>query len=277
MEELDRWAIAVDALETLTYWGEEVIIEVARREGMRMFESRRLEVMMELAQAACRTSDEVSALIRADLPVGALARWRRLYEFSVLVAVLDRFDDQTAELFRTHEALRRDKETVRAYRISKARGYERDQREVVKAAQSRIDSIAAEHGSSFTAEFAWVHEALLELSSKYARAVDQGRRTHPTLADLAEAVELDMFASEYALASAAVHASTEIHGLGPLARKRGTQTAGHNSSYGISVSCGVLALAPDPADEEMNAAVDIVIAMSHEVANRFNPRAPEST
>lgn len=81
-----------------------------------------------------------------------------------------------------------------------------------------------------------------------------------------------MMASEYAEASAAVHASTQLDGL--IEGQRAFTMAGHNACYGILVSCGRAALADESLiDDELSSAVDVIIEMAHTAAARFPPYA----
>lgn len=270
MKRLEQWGDAFDALERLIHWGSEIDLEFEYRAGPRIYSSARLTALAHLCLLANQTAHEVLVLLRADHEVGALSRWRRLYEFSVLISFLADLDDKEAARFQRHEQLRLDRATVQRYRISKDYGYERDDPETVREAQKRIDDAESEFGKDFSLEYGWAHEPLLAGSPKYARAYEQGRRRNPGLQDLARAVELDMFAAEYAEASASVHASTQLDGL--VGGVRALRMAAHNTCYAVSVSCGRFVLSEsDLIDEDLDGAVETLTAMSHQVAALFAP------
>src|SRR4051812_47691794 len=73
MQRLDATGAAVDDLECFGYWAAVVLGEFEKRAIPR---SRIAEALLHLAMYSYRTLDEIVWLLRADLPRGALGRWR---------------------------------------------------------------------------------------------------------------------------------------------------------------------------------------------------------
>lgn len=266
MREQDSWEPALAALEALNFWALTVTLEAGLRK-IDLEQTARKEVIGFLGLTSHETADEIVVLLRQNHPVAALSRWRRLFESSVLISVLADGDEALAQRFQDHERLRRDKEVFRRYRIAKEFGYDREEKDTVRAAQRRIDEVEARYGKDFGLEYGWATAHVLERSEWFARDHENGRPS-PTFAHLSETAELQMMASEYAEASAAVHASTQLDGL--VDGKRAFSMAGHNACYGISVSCGRASLAEESViDDELNSAVDVIIEMSHSAAANF--------
>jgi hypothetical protein len=272
-EKLHGWEERIDQLERLSFWASELVADFAKRTVV-LEPSVRRDVLQDMASWADGTANEVVTLLRTNHPQGALARWRRLHEYAVLASFLRGSDEETADMFIAHERLRNDRETVRIYRISKEYGYERDRREFVQAAQARIDQTLANYGPDFGMEFTWAHGVTYNSHSRYRRAYDKGRRRSPTMADLAELVGLAQFATDYSLASSAVHASTGMNGN--VTARRAWHIAGHNSAYAIGWIAGHVAESEDAVyDDDVHASIRVVGEMAHQVALAFSSRGPQ--
>lgn len=86
MRKLDAWEPALAALEALNYWALTVTLEAGVR-GIGLEKTARREVIGFLGLTSHETADKIVVLLRQNHPVAALSRWRRLFEFSVLISV----------------------------------------------------------------------------------------------------------------------------------------------------------------------------------------------
>ena len=274
MGRMQKWGPTLDRLEGLEYWANQVIGEFENR--VAGTPSIRIEVLLYLHLKASKTADEIIALLRSDLPRGAVARWRTLHEYAISISFLADSDDETAELFRRHEHMRADKEIVHHHRLAKEYDLPRLDSDFVREANRRVEEVREDLGDDFMREWGWAHDALLQRSDRYRQAVEKGRRSHPTLPDVSYATELAPFDSQYALASAAVHSSTDLNGRLPEEVMFGI--AGHNTAQAILVIVVAIALSEETeTGGDLDSAVGLVAEIAAKVGSEFESDGPPAT
>ncbi|WP_413207590.1 DUF5677 domain-containing protein [Rhodospirillum sp. A1_3_36] len=65
----------------------------------------RRHAILILHMRACQTALEIVTLLESGLPDGAYARWRTLYEISIVAFVIDQFGDDIAERYLAHDVV----------------------------------------------------------------------------------------------------------------------------------------------------------------------------
>ncbi len=157
-----RWSKGLDPLRMMLIASREVGAVFSDRLHRSKAKTglRKREALLILHLRACRTTLEILTLIENGLPDGAFARWRTLYEITVVAFFLDKHDDETAERYLAHDAvgareflLTEHKFAAQEYDPSKLKGHarkiEKDYQEVVKA-----------YGKSFSGPYGWAAESL---------------------------------------------------------------------------------------------------------------------
>lgn len=102
-----RWSKGLDPLRMMLIASHEVgelFAEKITRSKAKKGQNKR-QVLSLLHMRACQTTLEIITLLENGLPDGAYARWRTLYEISVVAFFLDRFGDEAARRYIAHDAV----------------------------------------------------------------------------------------------------------------------------------------------------------------------------
>lgn len=157
-----RWAKAIDPLRMILIAsrevGQEFAEKLARSKAKNGIVKR--EAIMALHMRACQTTMEILTLLENGLSDGAFARWRTLYEISVVALVIDRFGDEIAERYLLHdvvtmrEAIMNEfKHDDQIYDPSSLKGEE-------KEIEDEFQALIGEYGNSFKSSYGWAAESL---------------------------------------------------------------------------------------------------------------------
>lgn len=189
-----RWAAGLDPLRMLLSAsrevGQEFASKLARSRAKNGIVKR--EAIMVLHMRACQTAMEIITLLENGLPDGAYARWRTLYEISVVAFLIDRIGDEIAEQYLAHDAVSMRQSIVNEFRHrgenydpTKLRGEE-------KLIEDEYQAAVEQFGKPFASSYGW---AAHNLGLK-----------NPRFQDLENAVDWNALPPDYKWSSFKIHA-----------------------------------------------------------------------
>lgn len=227
-----RWGPCLDALRMMLTASREVgdafSNRLARSRAKKGIVTR--EVTLALHLRACQTALEIITLLENGLPDGAYARWRTLYEISVVAFFISRFGDEAAERYVAHDIVAMRDSTANefhhdglTYDASKLTG-------ALKAQEVEYDAAVMKFGKSFKGPYGWAAHSL--------------NIAAPRFQDLEKAIEWGTLPPNYKSSSFKVHAGIAgtIRTLGSIgddvfihsgATNAGLQIPAMNAAYSL--------------------------------------------
>lgn len=152
------------------------------------------EALLILHMRACQTTLEILTLIENGLPDGAYARWRTLYEITVVAFFVSRFGDEAAERYMEHDVVSARESLVNEFKFS---GEQYDPMLLegeAKEIEGDFVAVVQKFGKSFAGPYGWAADSL-------------GKKS-PRFQDLEEAVDWGALPPEYKWSSFKVHAGS---------------------------------------------------------------------
>lgn len=218
-----RWSKGLDPLRMMLTASREVgqdfADRLARSKAKKGVAKR--HAIMILHMRGCQTTLEILTLLENGLADGAYARWRTLYEISVVAFVIERFGDEIAERYLDHDVVSMREAVINEIRHD-GKNYEPgNPPKQLKELETDFKALLAEYGKSFAGQYGW---AASHLNVKA-----------PRFSDLERAVDWDALPPHYKWSSYKVHAGIAggVRGLGSI----GDQTIIHGgaSNAGIDI------------------------------------------
>ncbi|WP_110752952.1 DUF5677 domain-containing protein [Phyllobacterium leguminum] len=164
-----RWASGLDVLRMLLIASR----EIGETFSQKLFRSKakrglvKREAIVLLHMRACQTTLEIVTLLENGLPDGAYARWRTLYEISVVAFVIDRFGDEIAERYLAHDLVSMREYIINEYK-HEGRKYEPQSLEgEEKEIEEGFQRVIAEFGQSFAGPYGWSADSLSLKSPRF--------------------------------------------------------------------------------------------------------------
>jgi Family of unknown function (DUF5677) len=216
-----RWAKGLDPLRMLVIAsrevGEEFASKLVRSKAKKGLIKR--EAIMILHMRACQTALEIVTLLENGLPDGAFARWRTLYEISVVTFVIDQFGDDIAERYFAHDAVSVRDSVMNEFRHD-GRNYDPTTlKGELKEIEEDFQAAVLEFGKSFKGPYGWAAHSL--------------ENNSPRFQDLEEAVDWNALPPDYKWSSYKVHA-----GIAGAVRSLGT-TGGEQVIHAGATNAGL--------------------------------------
>lgn len=205
-----RWASALDPLRMMFMASREIGEAFAQKLGRSKAKKglMKRQVLMMLHVRACQTTLEIITLLESGLADGAYARWRTLYELSVVCFLVARFGDELAKRYLAHEIVSQRESLINEMRHA-GRPYEPEKmgRQIMAFEADYLAAIDT-YGLPFKTPYGW---AAHSLSLKA-----------PRFADLEEAVDWTSLPADYKWSSYKVHAGIvgTVWSLGTLGDNR---------------------------------------------------------
>lgn len=189
-----RWAAGLDPLRMMLIASREVGQEYADK----LFRSKAKtgiitrQAIAMLHMRACQTTLEVLVLLENGLPDGAYARWRTLYEISVVAFVIDRFGDEIAARYFAHDVVSSRESVTNEFR-HQGKAYKPEKlRADLRQLEENYQAAIAEYGKSFAGPYGWAAHNL-------------GKK-NPRFQDLEASIDWNALPPNYKWSSYKVHA-----------------------------------------------------------------------
>lgn len=192
-----RWGKGLSLLRMLLTICREIGQEnLKRHQRLRPKKHSHLKVVLvRLHARACQVSDEIITLLEAGFADGAMARWRTLYEISVVATVIADHGEEIAEQYIAHEIVEAKSAMDEYARCSVLLGYKPISRREAKTIASDHGKILAKYGKEFGSPYGWAARHL--------------KKKKPIFSDLEAAAGRAATRSYYKMASYNVHASAK--------------------------------------------------------------------
>ncbi|KZB52708.1 DUF5677 domain-containing protein [Thalassospira xiamenensis] len=191
-----RWGKALDPLRMLLTTAREVGQEYTDKINKQRANTplSKQKATIALHMRACQTTTEILTLLENGLADGAYARWRTLYELTVVALFIDKFGNNTAERYLEHGIVSHHEFIINELRFNgityDPTKPQREFREIERQFRKAI----ATYGKPFETPYGWAAEAL-ELRK-------------PNFQDLERAIDWEKLPPDYKLSSYKVHAGT---------------------------------------------------------------------
>ncbi|WJR67080.1 DUF5677 domain-containing protein [Neorhizobium sp. CSC1952] len=268
-----RWSPVLDPLHMMLVSSREVgetfAQKLSRSKAKKGIIKRKVLVMLHMR--ACQTTMEILTLLESGLPDGAYARWRTLYEISVVCFLVSRFGDEIAERYLAHEIVSERESVINELR-HEGRTYEPEKmEEEFPELEAEYQAAIAKYGAAFKSSYGWAAHSL--------------NLKAPRFADLEEAVDWTSLPSDYKWSSYKVHAGVAgtVWTLGTLgnrdiilagATNAGLEVPAINAAYSLLHVTSVLFEAASDVEiqVQMNALIllrDKVLANSRKVVKKL--------
>lgn len=189
-----RWSKGLDPLRMLLTISREVgqdfADKLARSKAKKGIAKRRAIMMLHMR--ACQTALEILTLLENGLADGAYARWRTLYEVSVVAFVIERFGDEIAERYFAHDVVSMREAVISEFKHENKEYDPAKLRGELKEIEKQYKLVVEIYGKSFASPYGW---AAYHLDAK-----------SPNLRHLERAVDWHALPPNYKWSSHKVHA-----------------------------------------------------------------------
>ena len=193
---LSFWKEPLELLELFislaTEAGSEFTIEFRNefvRKGDAVF-----EVLTRLHGRACQVSKEIAVLLRSGYADGAHARWRTLYELTVVGCLIGRYGQELAERYLLHRTIQKHKAAKEYQKHCERLGQQPLSQEEVDALKEERDRLIEHFGNPFETTYGWA-----------ASVTCTGR---PGMSHLEKSAGLTQWGPYHDLASSNIHADS---------------------------------------------------------------------
>tara|TARA_R110002051_G_scaffold226822_2_gene289380 strand:+ start:4432 stop:5787 length:1356 start_codon:yes stop_codon:yes gene_type:complete len=136
----------------------------------------RLDVLFGLHLRGCQVCSEIITLLEAGYADGAMARWRTLFELTVVAALIKEADDETAQKYLDHNHVDALKAANRYMQTSPFAISEPVPEAEMAALNARVDELVERYGPSYKQEYGWAAELTGNPNPNFATLVKQAEK-----------------------------------------------------------------------------------------------------
>jgi Family of unknown function (DUF5677) len=154
----------------------------------------RSEVLTKLHIRGCRIAEEVLLLMTQGFAEGALARWRSLFEITVIATLISEADESLAERWLAHEAIDQKKAMDKQHESATVLGLEPAEFPETTRISREYNSAIKRYGDNFESDYGWAAGQL-------------GFGNRPTFRDLQSGAKQQAMAYYIKIANLAAHGS----------------------------------------------------------------------
>lgn len=153
-----------------------------------------------LHEKGCATAAEILVLLRNGFADGALARWRSLYEIELIASFLAIHEDEVAERYFNHAAIKNWEwalslqEALKTMPVPAGAAPQMNAASFIASYKQKRDESVRRYGTKFKQEYGWA-----------ANVVGTAKKNGPNRGDLEKALGKENMASVYKSASYQVH------------------------------------------------------------------------
>lgn len=193
----ERWGNALDQIRILLT----SVIEIGQSqlEKKRKTRSKKNmhlhEVQARLHIRSCQIAAEIITLLENGFADGAMARWRTLYEVSIVFIFITEGGDEVARAYLDHRAVEVKKNLDEYERCHKILNFRSPSRREKEATEKAYRDALAQYGNNFSHSFGW--------------AANHLKLKKPDFKEIEAAVQNSGMRSFYKMASHSIHAGTQ--------------------------------------------------------------------
>ena len=120
----------------------------------------KFEVLTRLHARSCQVAQEILTLLSNGFADGAHARWRTLHELSVIMWFIDQNDEEVANRYLQHGAIKAYKDAQQYQKHCEALGRIPFSKDEMKYLKTQHDSLVKKYGNDFKGQYGWAFEVL---------------------------------------------------------------------------------------------------------------------
>tara|TARA_R110002020_G_C16213555_1_gene767174 strand:+ start:206 stop:1243 length:1038 start_codon:yes stop_codon:yes gene_type:complete len=120
----------------------------------------KFETLLRLHARACQMSLEILNLLKGGFADGAMARWRSLYEISVISNFLENQDEEVSQKFLDYNFVENYYELIEYQKNCERLGYKSFTSQEVNNAKDIFDAQIQKYGNEFIRPYGWVGDTL---------------------------------------------------------------------------------------------------------------------
>lgn len=191
-----RWSKGIDPLRMMLSASREIGEISAKRVKKSKAKSgiQKKQALLLLHVRACQTVLEIITLLENGLPDGAYARWRTLYEITVVAFFINKYGDDTAVQYIEHDAVSEHDAMMNWFKhngIDFSYDALTDEGKII---EDDFISVVEKYGKPFESPYGWAATAL-------------GKK-RPTLQNIEESVDWPALSPEFKWSSLKIHAGS---------------------------------------------------------------------
>ena len=196
------WNSAFDQLELFISFNLEYGVIVTESYRKKKIDDVKFETLVRLHARACQIASEILTLIINGFADGALARWRSLYEISIIANFLEDKPVNLCQRYLDYYFVENYYEILEYQKNCEKLGYEPLNDDEINDASDLLNAQKEKHGNDFARLYGWIGDYLPKKNWNFA--------------GIEETVEFKFMRSFYKMANNSVHSGAKgfIHKLG---------------------------------------------------------------
>ena len=158
------WQRPINLLEGLIKISSESIEQHYRtlKENIDEIGQYKLEALIKLHIRAINISNEILLLNKSGYPDGAIARWRSLYELSIVLVFLSENEDWVAERYLDHIFVSDYKEAAAYKNCYRKLGYAAIERKTYSIIKKNYEMANEKYGQEYSKDYGWIPKSILK-------------------------------------------------------------------------------------------------------------------
>jgi len=157
------WKIPLDLLELLIVSSIE-IGEIQQRKlshGRKKITNSKYVALIKIHARAIHIGNEIFSLLSCGYADGANARWRSLYELTVIFLILSKNGEDLSKRYLEHETIKRFKNLKDYQQYGSKIGYKPISKKEYQTAESRYNYLLQKYGTEFKTGYGWITSNIL--------------------------------------------------------------------------------------------------------------------
>ncbi len=189
-----KWFEAFDLLEQTAVVSYEVGENIVNNSKMFLNTSNSylFEILLHLHARAIQISKEILILMKNGYADGAIARWRTLYEISIISLFISKYGNETAKMYKDYTIVETYNELTTYIKKNDKLGYNEIPDEEIQRQEKNISELELKYGKDYIKPYGWTMNILEKKNRKFE--------------GIENAVEQDHIRPFYKWACNAVHA-----------------------------------------------------------------------
>jgi hypothetical protein len=192
----ESWGQALDSLDLIinlcTHLGDEFNAKDGNQSARQ--NDAKFDALIRIHARSCQVAGEIHSLLCSGFADGATARWRTLFELSVIAGFLSINDNETSKRYLLHSHIEEYKLMLAFQENAKQFGWSLIDRRTISAAKTRSDALISKYGKSYGTDYGWAAHILGIKNVRFS--------------DIETLVALGNFESPFKMAHKFVHASS---------------------------------------------------------------------
>lgn len=157
---LKLWKKPIKSLEIFIALNLEQGENIANSLKEKKVESLKFATLLRIHARAVQIALEVLELIKNGFADGALARWRSLYELSIIATFLGKNDDNLCQRYLDYKLVEDYYEAIEYQKHCDDLGYTKLSDDEFAELETTINKLKVKYGSDFTKQYGWIGEVL---------------------------------------------------------------------------------------------------------------------